>query len=143
VKLLHTAIRVTDLERSRRFYATFGFIELGATQIPGGSIVVLNLPGDGDEVTLELFYDDKSNDLVVGDGLSHLVVQVDDIEGFVAELRTKGLQAGDIEMHAGAGDADGPKTSIVRDPDGHAIELVQWPPGHPVAMTRADFEPQP
>jgi lactoylglutathione lyase len=140
VKFLHTAIRISDIEHSRRFYAAFGFEELGSIDIPGGHIVVLNLPGDGDTVTLELMYDAKSENLVVGDGLSHLVVQVDDIAAFVEELRQKGLEPGDIETHEGAPGSDGPKTSIIRDPDGYAIELVQWPAGHPVAMTRADFQ---
>jgi lactoylglutathione lyase len=137
MKFLHTAIRVSDVERSRRFYAAFGFTELGAVEIPGGYIVVLNLPGDGEAATLELFYDAKSKNLVAGDGLSHLVVQVDDIKATNARLQQNGLAPGEVLTPGGP---SGPKTCYLFDPDGHRFELVEWPPGHSVAMTRADFQ---
>ena len=54
MKTLLTAIRVSDLERSRRFYAQVGFREIGSGDTGDAFRVMLNLPGDGDEVTIEL-----------------------------------------------------------------------------------------
>jgi catechol 2,3-dioxygenase-like lactoylglutathione lyase family enzyme len=53
VKTLHTAYRVRELDRSVDFYRRLGFQEIGRVVLGGGSILVmLNLPGDGEVVTL-------------------------------------------------------------------------------------------
>jgi lactoylglutathione lyase len=72
----------------------------------------------------------------VGNGFSHLAVQVDDLAATLSSPAKRGVAFSEPELPAGDG---GLKTSFLRDPDGYRIELVQWPPGHPDAMTRADF----
>jgi lactoylglutathione lyase len=137
MKTLLTGYRVSDLERSERFYRAVGFREIGRVPLGDGTtLVMLNLPGDGDLVTLELVYAPASGTLVVGNGFSHIAVQVDDLAATVAELARKGVACGPIEYPDGA---DGPVVSNLRDPDGYKIELVQWPPGHAVGLTSADF----
>jgi len=138
-KTLLTGYRVGDLGRSESFYRAVGFREIGRTSLGGGAtLVMLNLPGDGDFVTLELAYDSAAGALVVGNGFSHIAVQVDDLAATVAELMRKGIAGGPIEYPGGA---NGPVVSNLRDPDGYRIELVQWPPGHEDGMTSADFGP--
>jgi lactoylglutathione lyase len=137
MKTLLTSYRVSDLQRSERFYRTVGFREIGRVPLGDGeTLVMLNLPGDGDVVTLELAYAPSAGTLVVGNGFSHIAVQVDDLAATVAELAEKGVACGPIERPGGD---DGPAVSTLRDPDGYRIELVQWPPGHPDDMTSADF----
>ena len=137
MKTLLTAYRVGDLERSATFYRAVGFREIGRGPIGDGTtLVMLNLPGDGDFVTLELVYAPAAGALVVGNGFSHVAVQVDDLAATVAELAREGIACGPIEHPGGAG---GPVVSSLRDPDGYRIELVQWPPGHADGMTSADF----
>jgi lactoylglutathione lyase len=97
---------------------------------------MLNLPGDGEFVRLELSFDPAAEPLIIGNGFSHLAFQVDDLNATMRELREAGIATGDIELPGGE---EGPKTCQVLDPDGYRIEIVQWPDDHPDGITRADF----
>jgi lactoylglutathione lyase len=137
MKTLHTAYRVRDLARSVDFYRTVGFREIGRVTTGDGSVLVmLNLPGDGDVVTLELVDDRSIESIEIGTGFSHIAVQVDDIGATVADLARNGIAPDGLERPGGEA---GPVTCNLRDPDGYRIEMVQWPPGHSQAMTSADF----
>jgi len=136
MKTLLTAFRVSDLDLSRRFYAQVGFREIGSVDTGDAFRVMLNLPGDGDEVTLELVFEPSISRLEVGNGFSHIAVQVDDLDTLLAVLEGAGIDFGDPQLPGGP---DGPKTAFLTDPDGYRIELVQWPPGHTAALTSADF----
>jgi lactoylglutathione lyase len=137
MKTLHTAYRVSDLVRSVDFYQKVGYREIGRVTFEGGSVLVmLNLPGDGDEVTLELAYDPNIAAVDIGTGFSHIVVQVDTLDATLADLAAKSVGFDEPQRPAGE---HGPKTCFLRDPDGYRIELVEWPPGHPDGLTRADF----
>jgi len=137
MKTLHTAYRVKNLDRSLDFYTKLGYHEVGRVVFESGeTLVMLNLPGDGDVVTLELVYDPALDSLDIGNGFSHLVVQVDDLDATLGDLTAHGVA---FEQPQHPGGEHGPATSFVHDPDGYRIELVQWPPGHPDEMTRADF----
>ncbi len=137
MKTLHTAYRVSDLERSLTFYRTVGFREIGRVA-PGDEslLVMLHLPDDGDVVTLELVHAPARGAVEIGTGFSHIVVQVDDLAAALATLAAAGIACGEIERPGGEA---GPAVSTLDDPDGYGIELVQWPPGHPDDMTSADF----
>jgi lactoylglutathione lyase len=138
VKTLLTAYRVADLDRSFDFYTKVGFREIGRAEFEGGTTrLMLNLPADGEFVTLELVHDPGAGPLEIGNGFGHIAVQVDDLAATLADLAAKGLAPGQLELPAGE---HGPKTSMLLDPDGYRIELVEWPPGHPDGITRADFE---
>ena len=137
MKTLHTAYRVQNLHRSVDFYEKVGFREIGRVTLGDGPILVmLNLPGDGEVVTLELVSDQNVDSFELGTGFSHIVVQVDNLDSTLADLAAKGLGFDEPELPAGE---EGPRTCFVRDPDGYRIELVEWPPGHPDGITRADF----
>ncbi len=137
MKTLHTAYRVRDLARSLAWYKKVGFREIGRVSLGDGAVLVmLNLPGDGDVVTLELVYDGGREPFALGTGFSHIAVQVDDLAATLADLAGEGASCEEPQRPAGE---EGPRTSFLRDPDGYRFELVQWPPGHPDDMTRADF----
>jgi lactoylglutathione lyase len=137
MKTLHTAYRVHDLARSADFYERVGFQEIGRVALEDGSILLmLNLPGDGEVVTLELVFDPRIDAIEIGNGFSHIAVQVADLDATLANLAAKGIDADG--PHRPGGEA-GPATAFILDPDGYRFEFVQWPPGHPDDMTRADF----
>jgi lactoylglutathione lyase len=137
MKTLLTAYRVADPGRSLDFYRNLGFQGIGrVTSGDGATRVMLNLPGDGDVVTLELVHEPAVGPINIGNGFSHLAVQVDDLAATLADLDAKGVAHPAIERPGGEA---GPAVCMLRDPDGYRIELVQWPPGHPADMTSADF----
>ena len=137
MKTLLTAYRVRDLVRSLDFYQRVGFREIGRAEIGAGvTLVMLNLPGDDDVVTLELAHDSGMDSLEVGNGFSHIAVKVDSLASTLSRLAEEGVSFDEPQLHGG--DA-GTKTSFLHDPNGYRIELVEWPPGHPDEMTRADF----
>ena len=130
MRTLHAGLRVADLERSLAFYTALGYEVIG--EVPNtsfGHLTMLKLPRDP-YVTLELVYNGAPVDL--GDGLSHLVVQVDSIR----ELDAKGVETEPPTSPDGTEDF---LTAWLTDPDGRRIEIVQWPPGHTDGMTAADF----
>ncbi len=95
---------------------------------------MLKLPGD-EFVALELVHDPTHGRVKPG-GLSHLVIQVEDVHATVAHLAVRGVQAEEPASPDGSADF---WTAWVTDPDGYRIELVQWPDGHPDGMTRSDL----
>jgi lactoylglutathione lyase len=95
---------------------------------------MLKLPGD-EFVTLELVHDPTHGRVDPG-GLSHFVIQVEDMHTTVAHLATRGVQAEEPGSPDGSADF---WTAWVTDPDGYRIELVQWPDGHPDGMARSDL----
>ena len=115
MRTLHLGLRVADLERSIAFYTSIGYEVLGdvpATDL--GTLTMLELPG----------------------GLSHFVIQVEDVHTTVARLAARGIQAEEPGSPDSSADF---WTAWVTDPDGYRIELVQWPDGHPDGMTRSDL----
>ena len=135
MRTLHVGLRVADLERSIAFYASVGYEVLGrvpATEL--GSLTMLKLPED-EFVALELVHNPTHGPVEPG-GLSHFVVQVEDVHATIAQLTARGVQAEEPGSPDGSTDF---WTSWVTDPDGYRIELVQWPDGHPDGMTRSDL----
>jgi len=135
MRTLHIGLRVAEPERSIAFYTSLGFQVLGAVPATElGALTMLKLPGD-EFVTLELVHD-ATVGLIEPGGLSHLVVQVEDVRATVDQLAARGIEAGE------PGSPDGSDefwTTWIIDPDGYRIELVQWPSGHPDGMTRSDL----
>jgi lactoylglutathione lyase len=131
LKTLHFAYRVADLNRSLAFYSAMGYIEVGqVTGDDGGRLVFLKFPDDP-AVAIELVYRRADGPVEVGNGFSHLAIQVDALAETLEMLIEAGLEPGPIQYPAGP---DGPKTSWLTDPDGYRIELVEWPPGHAMAL---------
>jgi lactoylglutathione lyase len=136
MKTLMVAVRVTDLDRSLRFYAAIGYVELGRIASgDGGSLVVLKFPGEP-VATLELVHRLADGPVKVGDGFDHLAIQVDALAPTLDRLAAVGLTPGPVEHPGGP---DGPAVGWLTDPDGYRIELVEWPPGHADGITAADF----
>jgi lactoylglutathione lyase len=135
MRTLHVGLRVEDTDRSLEFYSKLGYDVVGTVpETELGSLTMLKLPGD-EFVALELVHDPDRGRVEPG-GLSHVVIQVEDMRTTVADLGARGVQTEEPRSPDGSADF---WTAWVTDPDGYRIELVQWPAGHPAGMTGADL----
>jgi lactoylglutathione lyase len=136
MRTLHIGLRVADLDRSLAFYTAVGYEVVGSVpDTPLGRLTMLKLPDD-EFVTIELVHDPTRGELDTGDGLSHVVIQVESMDAIVSELAARGIDSEVPVSPDGSGDF---RTTWVVDPDGNRIELVQWPAGHADGMSAADF----
>jgi lactoylglutathione lyase len=127
--LQYTGIRVTDLERSLRFYTSaLGLRENvrgDLSALGGGSFVGLSDPYSGQRLELN-WYPPTSPFAVpftTGEGLDHLGVRTEDVEGSIRVLEAVGGRKVDSIQ-----DADGQlELAYVADPDGTWIELIHSP----------------
>lgn len=122
-RLLHTRIRVSDLDRSIEWYTRhLGFqVRSRTDRSPAGNHVAhLELPGN--EHTLELTWS-ADYQLTVPADLMHLAIAVPDLVACCAELEQAGVSIwpdGWREKFAG-----GRKMAFIDDPDGYEIELLE------------------
>lgn len=119
MKYLHTMVRVTDLERSRRFYCdALGLRELRRMDNEKGrfTLVFLAAPGD-DAAQVELTYNWDPQNYTGGRNFGHLAYQVEDIYATCARLMQLGVTINRPPR-------DG-RMAFVRSPDQISIELLQ------------------
>jgi lactoylglutathione lyase len=119
---LHTAFRITDAARSRRFYETLGLeVRREAPYVRDGVQEIhymLGFPG-GPEV-LQLTVVDGVDAYDLGTGYNHMAFQVDDLDATLAELAEQGIEP-DVPPFKVVPEA--PYISFVSDPDGYSVEL--------------------
>src|ERR1051326_5857025 len=103
-KLLHTRYRVTDLEKTVRFYVDIlGLKEIRRHTSPRGSqLVFLKAPQSEEEIELCKF--DESGPVVVGPDLTHLAFEIDDLDKFAQEAAAKGHPLSDGPHRTERGD---------------------------------------
>ncbi len=128
MKYLHTMVRVTDIERSLRFYCEgLGLVENKRVENEKGryTLIFLNAPGDED-AKVELTYNWDPEDYTGGRNFGHLAYRVDDIYKLCQHLMDRGVTINRPPR-------DG-HMAFVRSPDGISIELIQdgtLPPQEP------------
>jgi len=125
-RLLHTMIRVKDLDKSLDFYTRLlGMKMLRKKDYPTGEFT-LAFVGYGDEdsdAVIELTHNwgqEKPYDL--GSGFGHLAIGVPDVYGTCEALAKEGVK---IPRPAGPMKHGGSVIAFVEDPDGYKIELVE------------------
>ena len=125
MRLLHTMIRVNDLDESLRFYCdTLGMKLLRKNDYPGGRFTLAFVGYDTEDKTavVELTYNWDTHQYEVGTGFGHLALGVSDIYRTCAELRTKGAK---IVREPGPMKHGGSEIAFIEDPNGYRIELIQ------------------
>ena len=125
-KLLHTMIRVRDLDASLDFYTRhLGMRLLRRTDYPAGEFT-LAFVGYGDEASstvIELTHNwGRSEPYVIGDGFGHLAIGVTDIYGLCERLAQDGVK---IARAPGPMKHGSTVIAFVEDPDGYKIELIE------------------
>ncbi|WP_294353689.1 VOC family protein [uncultured Clostridium sp.] len=122
VKMLHTCIRVKNLEESLKFYKEgFGLIETSRKDYPDYkfSLVYLSNEEGGYEIELTYNYDSEGYDL--GNGFSHIAVGVDNLEESRENHIALGYEVTDLKGLPG----EKPHYYFVTDPDGYKVEVIR------------------
>jgi len=124
MRLLHTMIRVGNLQRSIDFYTqVLGMQLLRQKDYPEGKFT-LAFVGYGDEknnTAIELTHNWDTESYTMGNGFGHLAIEVDDVYQATAKIKELG---GEIMREAGPMNAGTTIIAFVRDPDGYEIELL-------------------
>ena len=124
MRLLHTMLRVGNLERSIEFYTrVLGMQLLRQKDYPDGKFT-LAFVGYGDEsdhTVIELTHNWDTDSYNLGEGYGHIAIEVDDVYEAVRELQTRG---GKVIRAAGPMNAGTTIIAFIEDPDGYAIELI-------------------
>ncbi|MBI3513131.1 MAG: lactoylglutathione lyase [Proteobacteria bacterium] len=124
-RMLHTMIRVHDLDRSIKFYTELlGMKLLRRTDYPEGKFTNVFV-GYGDETThavLELTHNWDHAPYNLGDGYGHVALGVPDVYAACDRLAKAGAK---IPRPAGPMKHGTTVIAFVEDPDGYKIELVQ------------------
>ncbi len=125
MRLLHTMLRVKDLDRSLSFYCDqLKMTLLRKKDYPGGEFT-LAFVGYGDEsenAALELTYNWGKKDYTLGDAYGHIAIGVDDIYATCAGIKAQG---GNVSREPGPMKHGTTVIAFVEDPDGYKVELIQ------------------
>jgi lactoylglutathione lyase len=130
-RLLHSMIRVADLERSLDFYcAKLGMSILSRVDIEAGrfSIVFVSFGTDYYSGAIELTHNwDQTDGYSHGSGYGHVAIGVPDIFATCEQLAAAGVE---VTVQPKRLLPDAPALAFVKDPDGYAIELIQTSSQH-------------
>lgn len=125
MRVLHTMIRVSDLEKSLTFYTNIlGMKLLRLHEYPEGKFT-LAFVGFGDEkdhAVIELTYNWGVASYDKGNAFGHIAIEVEDAYKTCELIKSKG---GKVVREAGAMQHGTTVIAFIEDPDGYKIELIQ------------------
>ena len=124
MRILHTMLRVGDLERSIGFYTgILGMQLLRQKEYPDGefTLAFLGYGPEASNTVIELTYNWGTESYELGGGFGHLAIEVDDVYQATQAIRDRG---GKIIRDAGPMNAGNTIIAFVEDPDGYQIELI-------------------
>lgn len=124
MRLLHTMLRVGDLDRSLAFYVdVLGMRLLRKQDFPDGRFTLAFI-GYGDEdsnTVLELTHNWDTQSYALGDGYGHIALGVEDVYAAAAAIKAAG---GKIVREAGPMMHGTTVLAFAEDPDGYKVELL-------------------
>lgn len=124
-KLLHTRMRVSDMEQTIAFYTSvLGLEVLERKTSPRGShLAFLKVPNSDELIELTSF--PPSGPVKVQEDLVHLAFQVDSLDDTIADLTANQVKITDGPTQT----ASGSRFLFIDAPDGYEIELIERPAG--------------
>lgn len=125
MRMLHTMVRVGDLDKSIAFYCDIlGMQLLRRKDYPGGefTLAFVGYGEEKDNTVIELTYNWGVEKYDLGQGYGHIALGVDDIYGTCDRIKAQG---GKVTREPGAMKHGTTVIAFVEDPDGYKIELIQ------------------
>jgi len=125
MRILHTMLRVGDLQRSIDFYTKVMGMKLLRTTDRPEQKYSLAFVGYGDEsagAVIELTYNYGVGSYDLGTGFGHVAIEVRDAAAACAAVRAKG---GKVTRDAGPVKGGSTVIAFVEDPDGYKLELIE------------------
>ena len=125
MRMLHTMLRVGNLEKSIAFYTEVLGMKLLRQSENTEYKYTLAFVGYGDEsehTVLELTYNWDTSSYDLGNAYGHIALEVDNVYEACDKIRAKG---GVISREPGPVKGGSTEIAFVRDPDNYAIELIQ------------------
>jgi len=125
MRLLHTMLRVGDLDAAKRFWCeTLGMRVLREKEYPDGKFT-LCFVGYGDEAAntvIELTYNWDTTAYAIGSAFGHVALGTDDIAAAVERVRAAGYK---VTREPGPMKHGTTVIAFVEDPNGYKVELIQ------------------
>ncbi|MBF23999.1 MULTISPECIES: lactoylglutathione lyase [Alcaligenaceae] len=125
MRILHTMLRVGNLDRSLAFYTeVLGMRLLRKQDYPGGkfTLAFVGYQDEADGAVIELTYNWDTDQYDLGNGYGHIALEVEDAYAACETIRNKG---GNVVRDAGPMKHSTTVIAFVEDPDGYKIELIQ------------------
>ena len=125
MRILHTMIRVGDLQRSIAFYTdVLGMTLLRKHDYPEGrfTLAFVGYGPESEQAALELTHNWDTPGYDLGTGFGHVALEVPDAYAACAEIKRRG---GVVTREAGHMKHGTTVIAFVQDPDGYKIELIQ------------------
>lgn len=125
MRILHTMIRVGNLDESLRFYTeVLGMKLLRKKDYPDGkfTLAFIGYGPESEQAAIELTYNWGTDRYELGTGYGHIALEVDDAYAACEEIRSRG---GKVVREAGPMKHGTTVIAFVEDPDGYKIELIQ------------------
>lgn len=123
--MLHTMLRVGDLEASKRFYCeALGMKVLREEQFPEGKFTLCFI-GYGEEhenTVIELTHNWGTTEYTIGDAFGHIALGTEDIRGACERVRSLGYK---VTREPGPMKHGKTVIAFVEDPNGYKIELIE------------------
>lgn len=125
MRILHTMLRVGDLEKSLAFYTEIlGMRLLRRKDYPDGkfTLAFVGYQDEADGAVIELTHNWDTSSYNLGDGYGHIALEVEDAYKACEEIKARG---GKVTREAGPMKHGQTVIAFVEDPDGYKIELIQ------------------
>ncbi|MBI3545605.1 MAG: lactoylglutathione lyase [Gammaproteobacteria bacterium] len=125
MRVLHTMLRVGDLDRSLKFYTdVLGMKLLRKKDYPDGqfTLAFVGYAPESEQAVIELTYNWGTSQYNLGDGFGHVALEVDDVYRACDDIKKRG---GKVTREAGPMKHGSTVIAFVADPDGYKIELIQ------------------
>ncbi len=125
MRILHTMIRVNDLEESKRFYCeALGMKVLREREFPAGKFTLcfLGYGSEDDTAAIELTYNWGCSSYTLGDAFGHIAIGASDVRAACDRVRAAG---GKVTREPGPMKFSDTVMAFVEDPNGYKIELIE------------------